>query len=80
MPTATGKATGVRVNGVQQHYRSHCFNGRNRMWVNDGEAITLGGIRPWEWDLLTVRDTDLLVQVADDYQREMEKAANGGSG
>ena len=61
MPNATGKATGVRVNGVQRHYRSNCFNGRNRMWVNDGEAITLGGIRPWEWAIKTAALTTNVV-------------------
>lgn len=63
MPNVTGKATGVRVNGVQQHYRSHCFNGRNRMWVNDGESITLGGIRPWEWAVKTTVLTSNVVTI-----------------
>ncbi len=53
MPNKTGLATGVRVRGEQQHYRLHQYNGRNRMWVNDGKAITNGGIKPWKWAITT---------------------------
>lgn len=27
------------------------------------------GIRPWEWDLLTVRESEALMKAVDDYEK-----------
>lgn len=40
-----------------------------------GNASHLLHIRPWEWDLMTVEETDALLDWLDDYQRQMDEAA-----
>lgn len=39
-----------------------------------GNAAHLLGIRPWEWHLMTVEDTDSVLDWLDRYQAEMERA------
>lgn len=39
-----------------------------------GNAAHLLGIRPWEWQLLTVEEADAMLAWLDRYKADMEKA------
>lgn len=43
-----------------------------------GNAAHLLGIRPWEWALLTVDETDEVLAWLDSYRDEIEKAESAG--
>lgn len=39
-----------------------------------GSAAHLLHIRPWEWQLLTVEETDHVLQWLDDYKQQLDEA------
>jgi len=39
-----------------------------------GNAAHLLGIRPWEWDLLTVDEADRMLDWLDRYEEELKRA------
>lgn len=39
-----------------------------------GNAAHLLGVRPWEWDLVTVEDADRLLDWLERYEEEMKRA------
>ncbi|MFE2559899.1 hypothetical protein ACFXGT_28515 [Streptomyces sp. NPDC059352] len=39
-----------------------------------GNAAHLLGIRPWEWDLMTVEQTDQVLDWLDTYKASMDEA------
>lgn len=39
-----------------------------------GNAANLLGIRPWEWDLMNVEDTDRALDWLERYEEDMKKA------
>lgn len=39
-----------------------------------GNAAHLLGVRPWEWELLSVQDADALMDWLEDYKAQQEKA------
>lgn len=39
-----------------------------------GNAAHLLGVRPWEWQLLTVDETDALLAWLDDYRKQIDEA------
>jgi hypothetical protein len=41
-----------------------------------GNAAHLLGIRPWEWDRMTVEDTDRALDWLERYEAEMKKASS----
>jgi hypothetical protein len=45
-----------------------------------GNAAHLLGIRPWEWALLTVDETDEVLAWLDAYRKEIEKTDRSGRG
>ncbi|MEU0102390.1 hypothetical protein [Streptomyces sp. NPDC006267] len=41
-----------------------------------GNAAHLLGIRPWEWDLMTVEQADAVLYWLDAYEKSTEEAMN----
>lgn len=61
MPNKTGLTAGFRVRGAQRHYRLYQWNGRDRMFVNDGGAIRDAGVRSWRVPIInTVLTTNVV--------------------
>lgn len=40
-----------------------------------GNAAHLLGVKPWEWDLMTVEQADALLDWLDAYKRDMDEQA-----
>lgn len=38
------------------------------------------GIRPWEWQLLTVEEADSICDALDEYEKEMQEMARSARG
>lgn len=39
-----------------------------------GNAAHLLGVRPWEWELLSVQDADAVMDWLEDYEAQQQKA------
>jgi hypothetical protein len=42
-----------------------------------GDAAHLLGVRPWEWDRLTVEEEDYLLAWLDSYEKQLNEAGRG---
>lgn len=63
MPNKTGLTAGFRVRGAQRHYRLYQWNGRDRMFVNDGGAIRDAGVRSWRVPIINTVLTSNVVTI-----------------